>query len=254
MLSLRDDPSIKAILFDLSGVIFIGRQVIPGAAETIKQLRQQPYQLRFVTNTASESKHQLLEKLQSMGIDIQLHELFTAVSAASQYIQQHKLNPFCIVHEKVADEFVFAEPFDSVLISDAREGLNYANLNRAFQLCLSGKRLLGVGDNLYFQSEHGLQLDAGPFIRLIAETTGQSALILGKPSFDFFHQAVSSTGYLPDQCLMIGDDVISDVEAALNAGLKACLVKTGKYRQGDEERIEPNCQTIDNIQSLLQVI
>jgi ribonucleotide monophosphatase NagD (HAD superfamily) len=36
---------------------------------------------------------------------------------------------------------------------------------------------------------------------------------------------------------MIGDDAASDVGGALAAGLRAILVRTGKYRPGDEQRI-----------------
>jgi len=36
---------------------------------------------------------------------------------------------------------------------------------------------------------------------------------------------------------MIGDDIYGDVEGALDNGLQACLVKTGKYQDGDEKLI-----------------
>ena len=36
---------------------------------------------------------------------------------------------------------------------------------------------------------------------------------------------------------MVGDDVHGDVEGALNSGMQACLVQTGKYREGDEQAI-----------------
>ncbi len=37
---------------------------------------------------------------------------------------------------------------------------------------------------------------------------------------------------------MVGDDVKDDVLGAQNAGFKGCLVRTGKYLQGDESRFE----------------
>ena len=37
---------------------------------------------------------------------------------------------------------------------------------------------------------------------------------------------------------MVGDDVEADVQGALDAGLQACLVRTGKYRPGDEQRLD----------------
>jgi len=75
-------------------------------------------------------------------------------------------------------------------------------------------------------------------------------VIMGKPSRAFFDQVVDSTNFGAEQCLMIGDDVLGDVEGAVNAGLQARLVKTGKYQSGDETRIEPTAQTLDRIADL----
>lgn len=41
-----------------------------------------------------------------------------------------------------------------------------------------------------------------------------------------------------DKIVMIGDDVRDDVNGALGIGYNAILVKTGKYRQGDENKID----------------
>ncbi len=50
--------------------------------------------------------------------------------------------------------------------------------------------------------------------------------------------------------MMIGDDVFGDIEGALNAGLQARLVKTGKYQTGDENRISPTAKTLESIAEL----
>jgi ribonucleotide monophosphatase NagD (HAD superfamily) len=62
------------------------------------------------------------------------------------------------------------------------------------------------------------------------------AEILGKPAAGFFHAAVTSLGCEPEEVLMIGDDVEADVIGAMEAGLQACLVRTGKYLPGDENK------------------
>ncbi len=63
------------------------------------------------------------------------------------------------------------------------------------------------------------------------------ALVLGKPSPQFFLSAVEELGCRPEETVMIGDDAISDADGALSAGLSAILVQTGKYRPGDEKKI-----------------
>ena len=106
-----------------------------------------------------------------------------------------------------------------------------------FRLCQQGAPLVGIGANRYFSADGELWLDAGPFIRAVEYAAGVKAVIMGKPSRDFFRQAIAAANVDPGMTLMVGDDVYGDVEGALNAGLAACLVRTGKYQAGDETRI-----------------
>ena len=52
---------------------------------------------------------------------------------------------------------------------------------------------------------------------------------------------------------MVGDDVFGDVEGALQAGINACLVRTGKYRDGDEKRVSGDFQLVDSIEGAVQL-
>jgi ribonucleotide monophosphatase NagD (HAD superfamily) len=58
---------------------------------------------------------------------------------------------------------------------------------------------------------------------------------------------VASTGLPPQDCLMVGDDVDADVAGAMARGLRAVLVRTGKFRPGDEGRLPPGGLVIDSI-------
>ena len=91
-----------------------------------------------------------------------------------------------------------------------------------------------VGSSNY---RDGLSLDIGPFVAALEYATGQSAVILGKPSPDFYGVAVDSLGCESKHVVMVGDDALADVDGALAAGLQGILVRTGKYRPGDEEKI-----------------
>ena len=46
------------------------------------------------------------------------------------------------------------------------------------------------------QTEDGLSLGPGPFVRLLEEATGHTATVMGKPEGDFFKTALA---YSPDQ-------------------------------------------------------
>lgn len=245
-------PETRALLLDLSGVVYDGSRVIAGAGETIAAAREHNIILRFVTNTATKAAATIRTDLVAMGIDIADDELITAPMAARAYIEQLGLRPFCLIHPALQSEFAAIEQADPdcVLLGDAREALNYANLNTAFQLCKAGAPLIGIGMNKYFRDDDGLKLDAGGFIRLVAWAADTEATIMGKPSRAFFDQVVASTGIPAEHCLMVGDDVASDVNGAIDAGLRGCLVKTGKYQPGDERQLAAQARLIESIADL----
>ncbi|MDG6778110.1 TIGR01458 family HAD-type hydrolase [Thiomicrorhabdus sp. zzn3] len=247
---------IKVVLLDLSGVLYAGDNPIAGATKTLSWLRQQGYVVRFVTNTATESSTQILHKLHSMGFELDASELFTAPMAAKHYLQTHQLHPFCLLHPNLLAEFadLCSDKPNCVLLGDAQDDLNYANLNHAFQLLEQGMPLIGIGKNKYFMSHDGLQLDAGVFIHALEWASGKTATIMGKPDAHFFSEAVLSTGFSVNECLMIGDDVQSDVQGAMDAGLQAALVKTGKFKERDLEQLPKSAYLIDSIQGLPKLL
>ena len=244
--------SCRALLLDLSGVLYDGTRIIPGAVEAIAHARQHNLVLRFVTNTASKSAAVILAELEAMGIPVQPDELFTAPMAAKAYIEQQRLRPFCLIHRSLLPEFAQLPQHNPncVLLGDARNDLNYDNMNHAFQLCKQGAPLIGIGMNKYFMDTDGLMLDAGAFIHAIEWAADTNAIIMGKPSADFFAQVVASTGFSAAECLMVGDDVMSDVVGAVNAGLQGCLVQTGKFLSGDEKGLPAQAQLIGSIADL----
>ncbi|NCF18520.1 MAG: TIGR01458 family HAD-type hydrolase [Haliea sp.] len=245
----------KALLLDLSGVLYDGDVLLPGALEAVRRVQGSDLEVRFITNTSQKTRVDLLAHLRGFGFSVEEPQLFTAVDAARQWLQQRDLRPFCLVHENIRGEFDDFEQDDpnAVLIADAADGFSYANLNRAFQLCLEGAPLLGVGYNRYFKSGGEVLMDVGAFIVAVEFAAGIKATIVGKPSPEFFHQVLASTSASAEHALMVGDDVFGDVEGALNAGLPACLVRTGKYRPGDEARIDGDFALVDSVAEAVEL-
>lgn len=243
---------VKALFLDISGVLYDGDHVISGAPEAIRKLRQLDLPLRFVTNTASQNSQQLISKLQAMGFELNPAELITAPSAAKQYLISKGLRPLCLIHPELQSEFSDLDQShpNAVLLGDARDDLSYRSLNQAFRLCKSGCPLIGIGMNKYFSDGTQLCLDAGMFIKGIEWAADRPAIIMGKPSKAFFQQMLASCGVSAAQCLMVGDDVASDVQGALDAGLQACLVRSGKYQAGDELHLSARALVIDSIVNL----
>lgn len=248
---------IRGALCDLSGVIYVGSRAVPGAIDALDRLRDRGVPTRFLTNVTRTPSREILQGLKKMGFSITAADLFTAPLAAREYLWARKLRPFLLVHPKLLSEFaeLRKDSPNAVLVGDAGHEFTYENMNRAFRSLLDGGPLLAMGDNRYFKEADGLSLDIGPFVAALEYATGNQAIILGKPAPAFFEGALLSLGCAADEVVMIGDDVLTDVEGALAAGLKGILVRTGKYRPGDEDQItHPGAMVVEDIQAAVDWI
>ncbi len=248
---------IRGVLFDLSGVLYVGSKTVEGAPRAISALRESGIAIRFVTNVTRQSAEGILQRLGKMGFEIENDELITAPRAARAYLLKHELSPFLLIHPALKPEFadLVTDTPNAVLLGDAGNDFNYVNLNRAFRLLMDGAAFLAMGNNHYFREDEGLSLDIGPFVAALEYASGVHAIILGKPSRDFFQAAVVGLGCKTDEAVMVGDDALADVDGALAAGIRGILVKTGKYQQGDESKItRPGAKVLADINAAVEWI
>ena len=94
-----------------------------------------------------------------------------------------------------------------------------------------GARLVCLHRNRWWQTSRGPFLDAGAFVAGLEYAAGVEAEVIGKPSRAYFDAALAELGAVAREAVMVGDDVESDIGGAKAAGLRAVLVRTGKFRK-----------------------
>jgi HAD superfamily hydrolase (TIGR01458 family) len=236
---MNSSPTPRGLLFDLDGVLYVGKGVIPSAIETVSKLCEH-FTCRFITNTSTLSLDSLQRKINALGFDVAPEEIISAPQAALRYLE-HQADPTCrlLLAEDVKQDFAVLPQSDTaprfIVIGDIGDTWSYTLLNEVFDNLMNGAKLIAVHKNKFWQTERGLQLDIGAFIHGLEYASSSEAVIIGKPSPAFFQVALDDMGLSKDEVLMIGDDIDSDVGGAQEAGLKAVLVRTGKYRQAYAE-------------------
>lgn len=249
---------IRGVLFDLDGVLYNGEEPIPGAAEAVKAIRQRGIPTLFVTNTTSRPRTALAVKLLRFGIRVQLAEIWTPPVAAAAWMRARGPGRAALfVPEATRAEFEGLEEraladeveLRYVVIGDLGQGWDYATLNRAFRLLHADQEriLIALGMTRYWRSGGGVNLDVAPFVAALECATGHKAIVLGKPATEFFRQAAEILRLAPSELLMIGDDLHADALGAKRAGLRAALVRTGKFRERDLESAEGPDWVLDSV-------
>ena len=231
---------MKAVLIDLDGVLYVGDEVVPGAVEAVGWLVEKHIPHLFLTNTTSRPVRALVEKLQGMGIPVDGNDFLTPALAARGWLESHVTGRAALLVPRVTWEDL-PEPHESkdvpsaVVVGDLGQDWDYAKLNQAFQWLMAPTRppLLALGLTRYWRASDGLRLDVGGMVKALEYAAGCEAVVLGKPSADFFGVALAKLNAAAADTVMIGDDIVGDVGGAQQAGLHGVLVRTGKFSERD---------------------
>ena len=253
----------RALLFDMDGVLYNAEERIVGAAEALKWVQDQGIPHLFVTNTTSRGRGALVEKLARFGIRTTGDQILTPCLTAAAWIRSQtpgKVALFVRPAARADFDGLLSVPDEAetgasyVIIGDLGESWDYRTLNRAFRLLQSNphSRLIALGMTRFWQTPEGLSLDVAPFVAALEHATGRKAVVLGKPSAEFFHAAAERLGLPPGEVVMIGDDIHADIGGALAAGLQGVMVRTGKFRPSDLEGSVIPDAVLDSVASLPQ--
>ncbi|KAI0699465.1 HAD-like domain-containing protein [Cytidiella melzeri] len=230
---------------------------------------------RFCSNTSKEGRVDLERRLQSMGFELQHtsglddsgkgREMWTSLGALNSQLRKKRLvRPFCLLEQSSKEEVLCGlsgalqaiasssdskEDYDSVVVGLAPSLFTYEHLNTAFRVLLDHKPLIATHRAKYIRSSSSssndtLSLGPGPFVAALENAAGVKAEAVGKPSRAFFEAVIDSfhdseiSHNSEGKVVIIGDDVETDLGGgAVELGLWRVLVKTGKYRPGDEDRL-----------------
>ncbi|MGA4542031.1 TIGR01458 family HAD-type hydrolase [Uniformispora flossi] len=228
-------PSLRAVLFDIDGVLTVSWHPVPGAPEALERVRAAGFALRLVTNTTVGTRAEIAERLRAAGFEVAPDEILTAPTATARYLRDTYPGARCVlvsegdVREDLDGVTLVDDDPEVVVLGGAGPVFDYAMLDRIFGWLRGGARLVAMQRGLYWRTSEGLQLDVGAFLPGLEAASGVRAEVVGKPAPEFFAAALDAVGVQPAEAVMVGDDIETDVLAAQAVGLTGVLVRTGKY-------------------------
>jgi len=255
---------IKGILADIDGTLYFKGSAISGTIEAVEELRKKGIKLLFFTNTDSKSPRTVFNTLNEYGFSIKEREIFTPIIALKEFLTEcPDKKIYLVTTEEVKEEFQkfrqikSSEVPDFVIIGDFHDNWDVNRLNIAFKYVIKHKaKLLGMQGNKYYLDRNGEPvIDTGSFVWMIANAANVTPKIFGKPSKEYFVQALKRLDLLAKDTVVIGDDIESDIKGALNANIRGILVRTGKgqFFNPLESDIHPN-MVINSFSSILELL
>jgi HAD superfamily hydrolase (TIGR01450 family) len=245
--------SFDGFLIDLDGVVWIGREPVPGAAEALRALLDADKEVVFVTNNPGRPASTYAERLRAIGVAAEDDRVVTAGAVTAQ-LAVGRLGPgataFAIgapaFHDSVAEAGLKLLEGDAgreaagVLVSGHRE-FDYGELLTATLALQSGAALFATSRDPTLPMPGGAWPGTGAVLAAIETASGVRAEIGGKPERHLFDQA---RALMPgaDRVAMVGDRISSDIDGAREAGLATVLVLSGatSVEEAEEARVRPD--------------
>ena len=235
---------IALVCLDVDGTLTDGAAgpALPGAAAVMARLRA-ALPVRLVTNTTSVPHGTLARRLIGLKLLDVAESLWTPVSVARRVLPEKGHDSGILLVEEAArgDYSWFREDPSgpAVVLATEAHGYRVADLQPAFRRLLDGAALYALQRNRYFKKGAELVTDIGPLAAFLTYASGREAMTLGKPSPLLYDAVAAQAGVSRSEIVMVGDDAEFDVAASVALGMQGVLVKTGKYRPGDEKSVQP---------------
>ncbi len=240
--------NVAAILFDLEGTLLQAKthEVLPGAREILDFCWKKNIQFRIISNNTIETPEKLLKILNERGLSVETAQILTplklltdevAGTSTALVIGSTNLRTFVegcgLSIRESADVDIVICGGSYTVTNDILYAATSALLkNMAQFVCLHRNRI--------FNDSNGIaRPDVGCLVVGLEYSTGVSAKTLGKPSPEYFRQALSGWQTEPEKILLISDDPISDLGGGKAFGFQTGFVHTGKYGADSVERLDP---------------
>jgi len=255
----------RGFIFDLDGTVYLSDALIPGADEVIRLLRESGRKVSFLSNKPIQTREDYASKLTRLGIPTRPNEVINSTFVMTNYlkktapgarlfvvgetpfVEELKRGGFTITEEPKEIQYVVVA-FDRTF--------DYHKLNVAFQAIKLGAHFIATNPDRTCPVEGGEIPDcAGMIAAIEAVTTKKVELIVGKPSPLIIEAALEVMGLKPDDCILIGDRLETDIKMGKESGIATGIVLTGVTDEKTlkESPIYPDFifQSIDDLKNLM---
>ncbi|MCF8070544.1 MAG: HAD-IIA family hydrolase [Desulfobacterales bacterium] len=264
-MSLENKPIIRAVALDLDGVVYEGDNVIKGAVDTIRGIKERGTDVYFVTNNSGQKQTSIATKLSRMGVKSTLEQIVTSGYAAASLVKRLRLHQeqrvLIIGSEELREEFlqlnsnvVYDLPADFLVVG-LDKTFNYERLSLGLNALREGAVFVACNRDMVFPVGDNQVLPAcGPMVAALESAFGKRAdHVVGKPNTMMLELIARERKFKPHEILVVGDMMESDIAMANRFGCPSVLFSQDDLVEAIEEEMRPK-YLIRSIEQLLVII
>jgi 4-nitrophenyl phosphatase len=234
-----------AVVLDLDGVIWLGDEPLPGAADAVDRFRSAGLAVGFMTNNSSMPVSRYVEKLGRLGVEADASEVLTSALAAAEMLAADMAPGSRVLacSGPGVVEALEAKGFEVVDASQPDPGradavvvgwhrtFDFDRLDRASAAVRAGARFVATNTDATYPAPDGLLPGCGSLVAAVATAAGQRPEVAGKPEAPTVALVRERFG---DRGVMAGDRPSTDGALAEALGWPFALVVSSATLSGDE--------------------
>ena len=243
MASLKDK---RLFLLDMDGTIYLDEKLFDGVIPFLERIRSAGGRYLFLTNNSSRGVEGYMEKMRRLGIETEKRDYLTSVDVTIHALQKERPGKKCYVFgtRSFYDQLqsagipvtVTPDPDVDILLCGFDRELTFQKLEDACILLNRGAEFWATNPDWVCPTWYGSVPDCGSVCRMLTTATGRTPRFLGKPQPDMVRLAMERTGFPPEQTVLLGDRLYTDIACGVNAGIDTVFVLSGEGTQADIEK------------------
>ena len=240
---------IKAVGIDLDGVVYAGNKLMLGADKALQELRSIGKKVFFITNNSAKHRRDIVKKLNDLGVQAQLEEVFTSGYIAGIFLKRQKVGQvFVIGSQGLKSELaelglnVSADEKSPYLLVGLDTDFSYERITQGLRLALNGAILVACNRDSNFPVEGGKFLPGcGAMVAAIEAAAGRTVdCMIGKPEIFLLKTISRHYGYMPGEIAVIGDALGSDIAMAKKFGSPSIYINRNRASIQNKTGIKPD--------------
>jgi 4-nitrophenyl phosphatase len=255
--------NIKGLILDMDGVLWRDKQPVGDLPAIFSRISSLRLKCVLATNNSTMTREQYLDKLGQFGVRLEPWQIVTSSIAAALYLAQRFPDggAVYIVGENGLEQALKEKNFTlseekalAVLVGMDRQ-LTYQKLKIAVQLIRGGSLFIATNTDRTFPISDGVAPGAGALVAAIETAADVKPVVVGKPSPTLYEIALANMGIKPEETLVVGDRLETDITGGKKLGCRTALVLSGVTSE-DQVRngpLRPDFVTADLASIVLSV-
>jgi len=256
----------RLFLLDMDGTIYLDEALFEGTLDFLNHVKAIGGRYLFLTNNSSKSVDAYVDKLARLGIAATAEDFLTSTNALimdlksrGQAERLHYAFGTASFRQQLRDAGIritdkLEDGIEALLCGFDTE-LSFQKLEDACILLNRGVDFIATNPDWVCPTWYGSVPDCGSVCEMLFRATGRRPRVIGKPQPAMALLAMEATGFSPEQTVLIGDRVYTDIACGYNAGIDTILVLSGEGTRADADASDtPPSWILDDIAQLYHIL